>query len=132
MDMVLRMVYEKYGVRIPWTDVAACHRFGMKENHSYVLKIWNRTPFSAWEILTKAMLAGKELNRKNIFVNFMLTKRRADISKQVRQAKKDKDIQKYSVDQNGKICVVKAGDDSAWKEVKSVKDIEDLKNRSLT
>ena len=83
--MVLRLVYEKYGVRIPWTDVSACHRFGKKENNSFVLKIWNRKPFTAWEMLTKAMLAGKETSRQNIFVNFMLTNRRTEMSKMVRQ-----------------------------------------------
>ena len=130
MDMVLRMVFEKYGVRIPWTDVAACHRIGRKENHSYVLKIWNRTPFSPWEMLTKAMLAGKELNRKNIFINFMLTKKRTELSKMVRQAKKDQAIQKYSVDQNGKIFVVKVGNDTAWTEVKTVGALEELKAKT--
>ena len=126
--MVLRMVYDKNGVRIPWRDVAACHRFGKKENHSYVLKIWNRTPFSAWELLTKAMLAGKEISRKNIFVNFMLTSRRIELSKYVRQAKKDHSIQKYSVDQNGKIFVVKIGS-TDFKEVKSIYDIDQLKSQ---
>ena len=130
MDMVLRMVFDKYGVRIPWTDVAACHRIGRKENHSYVLKIWNRTPFSPWEMLTKAMLAGKELNTKNIFINFMLTKKRTELSKMVRQAKKDQAIQKYSVDQNGKIFVVKVGNDTAWTEVKTVGALEELKAKT--
>ena len=47
----------------------------------------------------------------------------------VRQAKKDKYITKYSVDQNGKIYVTKIGDNS-YKEVKSVADIDKLKDRS--
>ena len=97
MDMVLRLVYEKYGVKIPYTDVSACHRFGKYENHTFVLKIWNRKPFSAWDMLSKAMLSSKESSRLNIFVNFMLTARRTELSKKVRQAKKDKYITKYSV-----------------------------------
>ena len=127
--MVLRLVYEKYGVRIPYSDVSACHRFGKKENNSFVLKIWNRKPFSAWELLTKAMLSGKEVSRLNIFVNFMLTTRRTEMSKMVRQAKKDNLIQKYSVDQNGKIYVIHNGD-NRYKEVKSIADIEKLRNGS--
>ena len=106
--------------------MAACHRFGKKENHSYVLKIWNRKTFSPWDQLTRAMMAGKEISRKNIFVNFILTQRRTEISKQVRQAKKDNTIHKYSVDQNGKVYVVKIGE-TAYKEVKSVEDIENYK-----
>ena len=122
MDMVLRLVYEKYGVRIPYSDVAASHRFGKKENNTFVLKIWNRKPYSAWEMLTKAMLAGKEVGRKNIFINFMLTAKRIELSKLVRQAKKDNQIQKYSIDQNGKIFVIKTGEND-YKEVTCVDDI---------
>ena len=125
MDMVLRLIYMKYGVRIPWTDVSACHRFGKKESHSYVLRIWNRKPFSAWELLTKAMLTGKETSRQNIFVNHMLTSRRTEMSKMVRQAKKDSLITKYSVDQNGKIFVIKTGDTN-YTEMKCIEDIENL------
>ena len=129
MDMVLRLVYEKHGVRIPYNDVSACHRFGKYENHTFVLKIWNRKPFSAWDMLSKAMLSGKDTSRLNIFVNFMLTARRTELSKMVRQAKKDKYITKYSVDQNGKIFVVKTGENS-FTEVKSASDIDILRQIS--
>ena len=43
---------------------------------------------SAWDLLTKAKLAGKEISRNNIFENLMLTTRRTELSKYVRQAKK--------------------------------------------
>ena len=124
LDMVLRMVYEKTGVGIPHRDVAACHRIGKWENHSFVLKIWNRKPFSAWEMLTEAMLTGKDFSRQNIFINFMLTPRRTDISKQVRKAKVDQKIQKYSVDQNGRIFVKKVGEDKDWHPIVCLEDIE--------
>ena len=94
-----------------------------------MLKIWNRKPFSAWELLTKAMLSGKEVSRLNIFVNFMLTAKRTEMSKMERQAKKDNLIQKYSVDQNGKIYIIKNGDNS-YEEVKSIADIEKLRDAS--
>ena len=124
LDMVLRMVYEKTGVGIPHRDVAACHRVGKWENHSFVLKIWNRKPFSAWEMLTEAMLTGKHFSRQNIFINFMLTPKRTEISKQVRKAKIDQQIQKYSVDQNGKIFVKKIGEDKVWHPIVSLEEIE--------
>ena len=126
LDMVLRMVYEKTGVGIPHRDVAACHRVGKWENHSFVLKIWNRKPFSAWEMLTEAMLTGKHFSRQNIFINFMLTPKRTEISKQVRKAKIDQQIQKYSVDQNGKIFVKKIGEDKDWHPIVSLEEIEKL------
>ena len=61
----------------------------------------------------------------------MLTARRSELSKYVRQAKKDHSIQKYSVDQNGKIFVVKIGS-TDFKEVKSIYDIDQLKSQPWT
>ena len=75
------------------------------------------------------MLSGKDTSRLNIFVNFMLTAKRTELSKKVREAKKDKYITKYSVDQNGKIFVVKTGENS-FTEVKSAADIDILRQIS--
>merc|ERR1712082_320353 len=108
-DLVLRMIYEKTGVWIPYTDVSACHRFGKEKNHSFVLKVWNRKQYSAWDELSWMLKVGKGFSNQNIFINFMLTARRTELCKQVRLAKKDKKIIKYSVDLNGKICVKKIG-----------------------
>ena len=47
------------------------------------------------------------------------------MSKMVRQAKKDSLITKYSVDQNGKIFVIKTGDTN-YTEMKCIEDIENL------
>lgn len=130
LDMVLRMVHDKTNVWIPHKDVAACHQFGKAENNSFVLKIWNRKRFSAWDILSKAMLTGKGFSEQNIFINFMLTPRRTEISKQVRQAKKAKLIAKYSVDQNGRIYVKKLGEGTRFDPVLSVEDIEKITKKS--
>ena len=126
LDMVLRMVYEKTGVWIPYEDVAACHRFGNNNNNSFVLKVWNRKRFSAWDALTEGMLTGKTFSPQNIFINFMLTPKRTELSKQVRQAKKDNRIKKYSVDQNGKFHIKKLGNDDRFHPVSSNKDLEEL------
>ena len=124
LDMVLRMVYEKTGVWIPYDDVAACHRVGNKNNNSFVLKIWNRKRFSPWHFLTEGMLTGKTFSPQNIFINFLLTTRRIELSKLVRQAKKDNLIQKYSIDQNGKIFVKKLGNDNDFHLVSSKEDLD--------
>ena len=113
-DMVLRMVYEKTGVWIPHCKVSACHKFGKSKSHSFVLKIWNRTEYSAWDKLSWMMRNGKGFSDQNIFLNFMLTQRRIEISKQVRLAKKDRKIAKYSIDQNGKIFVKKVGGNGGY------------------
>ena len=125
LDMVLRMIYEKSGVWIPHSDVTACHRFGRAQAHSFVLRVWNRKPYSAWDNLSWMMMTGKGFSDQNIFINFMLTAKRTELSKQVRLAKKDRKIAKYSIDQNGKIWVKKSGGDN-FRTVSTFEDLENL------
>ena len=73
------------------------------------------------------MLTGKGYSDKNIFINFMLTARRTELSKQVRMAKKDRKIAKYSIDQNGKIWIKKIGNDNDFYTVSCMEDLENLK-----
>ena len=73
LDMVLRMIYDKTGVWIPYEDISACHRFGKEENHSFVVRVWNRKKFSAWDTLSWGLLTGKGFSNRNIYINFMLT-----------------------------------------------------------
>ena len=94
----------------------------------YVLKIGNRQPFSAWEALNNAMMTGS-MSKDNIFINFMLTKARTEMSKQVRQLKKERKIQNYSIDQNGKFFIKKNGDDSSFEFI-SFEDIKKLVKES--
>ena len=128
LDLVLRMVAIKTGVRFPISDVVACHRIGKKESYSFVLKIGNRQPYSSWDELTYGMTTGTGFTKDNIFINFMLTKRRTEISKQIRQLKKETKIQNYSTDQNGKFFIRKNGDDKKFHLVSSIADIEKLIN----
>ena len=131
LDMVLRMIHDKTGIWFPYEDVEACHKFGKPENHSFVLKIWNRKKFSAWDELSWGMLTGNSFdNNKNIFINFMLTTRRTELSKQVRKAKKDKEIAKYSIDQNGKIYIKQIGGDNRYLTVSSIEDLNRLTKSS--
>ena len=125
MEMVLRLVTIKTDVRFPLSDIVACHKIGKnKHTHSYVLKIGNRQPYSAWDTLNNAMMTGS-MSKDNIFINFMLTKARTEISKQVRQLKKERKIQSYSIDQNGKFFIKKNGQDSCFKFI-SFEDIQKL------
>ena len=129
LDLVLRMVQIKTGIRFPITDVVACHRIGKKDSHSFVLKIGNRQPYSCWDALTHGMMTGTNFTNDNIFINFMLTKRRTELSKQVRQARKDTKIQNYSIDQNGKFFIKKSGDDNKWHPIFSLDDLEKLSKK---
>ena len=87
--------------------MTACHVLGRREAGSYIVRIHNRRPGSAWDDLTTGMMTGQDMNNSNIFINFQLTKTRADLSFQVRAAKREKKLFSYSVDQNGRICVKK-------------------------
>ena len=91
-----------------------------------MLKIWNWKQCSAWEALSWMMLTGKGYSDKNIFINFMLTARRTELSKQVRMAKKDRKIAKYSIDQNGNIWIKKIGSDNDFYTVSCMEDLENF------
>ena len=91
-----------------------------------MLKIGNRQSYYSWDALTYGMMTGTDFTRDNIFINFMLTKRRTEISKQIRQMKKDNKFQNYSTDQNGKFYIKKNGDDNKYHLVSSVDNIENL------
>ena len=55
-----------------------------------------------------------------------------ELSKQVRQAKKDKEISKYSIDQNGKIWVKQVGSKGKndFKLVTCLEDLDKFKKSS--
>ena len=125
--MVLRVIKEKTNIVIPEEDIIACHRVGKKETNTFVVRFNNRKPGSAWEILTAAMMKPRGLAKdKNVFLNFQLTKQRADLAKAVRQAKKDDKIAGYSIDRNGKIKVKKTAADKEYLTVKSVENLDNL------
>ena len=61
----------------------------------------------------------------------MLTKRRIAISKEVKNAKKSKLIQKYSIDANGKIWIKPINTEN-YKEVTSINNLQKLINNIET
>ena len=127
VEMVLRVIREKTSIVIPEEDIIACHRVGKKETNSFVVRFNNRKPGSAWEVLTAAMMKPKGLAKdKNVFLNFQLTKHRADLAKAVRQAKKDEKIAAYSIDRNGTIKIKKLAGDKEYLTVKSVNNLDSM------
>ena len=110
LEMILRLVHRKTNISIPRCDVAACHPIGKRDSHTYVLCVANRTPGSAWDALTKGLATGENFSWDNIFINYQLTKRRGELSKEVRKAKAAKLIEKYSIDANSRIFAKKVGD----------------------
>ena len=125
-EMVVRLVKLKTGQQIPLQDISACHPIGRKESNSFILCVANRKPGSAWDIITTGMRKGFEGNH-NIFISYQLTDRRIALSKEVKIAKKDKLIKKFSIDANGKIWIKPLNKDY-FKEVISKESLQKLIN----
>ena len=129
-DLCLRLIKEKTGVEVLVSDVSACHKLrGAGVDASYIVRIVNRRPGSAWEVLSAGLLTGKNSSTgeafydKNVFINFQLTKKRSSLAKEVRNAKVAGSIVKYGTDQNGKITV-RVGPNSGWAEVTSSSSLQ--------
>ena len=130
--MCARLIKLKTGIDVPLDDIVACHPLSKRgSDSSYIVRIANRRSDSAWAILAAGMLTGRNgvtksnFTQDNIFINFQLTKKRSELVKVARQAKVDKKIKKYGVDQNGRLTI-KVKPSSRWEEVSSSKDLENI------
>ena len=129
-EMCARLIKLKTGVDIPLHDIDACHALNKRGSDStFIIRISNRKPGSAWYTLAAGLLTGRNnvtksnFTQDNVYLNFQLTKKRSDLSKVVRKAKVDKKIVKYGVDQNGRFTIkVKAN--SKWEEISFTQDLE--------
>ena len=128
-EMCGRLILLKTGVTVPQSDLVACHVLKKQGNESsYIIRFGNRRPGSAWDTIAAGMLTGKNKETKanftdaNVFLNFQLTKKRGDLSREVRKAKSSKSIMKYGTDQNGRITV-RVKSNSPWVAVTSVSDL---------
>ena len=126
-EMVIRLILDKTGVKIPIADVVACHPMGQSDKHTYVIRIMNRRPGSAWERLTAIMMKATSMEKTvNVYLNFQLTEKRAALAKSVRTARSEGKIAGYSVDQNGKIKIKKIGGTRYDTTVKSVEQLNSV------
>ena len=96
---ILALVKQKFDVVIPLQDLQALHRL---PNGNVILRLWNRTPGSAWSKIVDGIKSGKNMGM-NFFANFHLTRRRNSLLYEVRQLKKAGDILKFYTDENGQI-----------------------------
>ena len=124
MEMVIRLVQMKTGHLIDENDVIACHPLGNREKNTFIISVNNRTSDSAWDCITKGMMtADNNFSPDNVFINFQLTKRRGEISKEVRDAKKANLIKSYDIDVNGRIFVRNNGNDKQKIEILDLEQI---------
>ena len=125
MEMVQRLVELKTGIWIDEREITACHPLGRRERNTFIICIANRSPLSSWDMITRGMAtADNNFSNDNIFINFQLTKRRGEICKEVRIAKKEEKVKNYEIDANGRIFVKYAGYDNKNYEIINIEDIE--------
>jgi hypothetical protein len=129
LEMVLRLVEDKTGVKFHEEEVEAFHPLSRRGEGgqgasptSYVLRIWNRKPGTAWDALREGMRTGRKagnlnenFSQLNLNVNYQLTRPRGKLAQAVRQArtqlirekklKKEEKVFKYSHDENGVLRV---------------------------
>ena len=89
---VIDLLDQKYKVRIPESDIQACHRL---PHNAVILRVWNRKAGSAWSKLVSAIKSKPVNTTLNFFANFHLTSRRMKVSFFVRKLKQDKKIHQY-------------------------------------
>merc|ERR1712240_768180 len=113
-------------------EVSACHQIGKKENHAYVIRLNDRKHGSAWHLLSEGIMTGKNPTSGdsfdkdvNLFLNFQLTRKRAQLAKAVRVARKEHKIHKYYINQNGVIKIKKTTVD-IYTEVKSEAHLQSI------
>lgn len=103
---VLDLIEATFKVRVPKSDVMACHR--LKDANKVFLRLWNRAPGAPWWKLVTAIRTGVNKGT-NLFINFQLTERRNQLSFHLRKLKKEKKIEKLATNENGQITFVLLG-----------------------
>ena len=131
--LCIRLIKLKTGVDLPETDVSACHILKAQgSNSSFIVRVHNLKPNSAWDELTTGLRTGKHkgecFSEDNIFINYQLTKSRGELLKKVREARRVKDIHKYSTDQNGRISI-QTKLRGLWTPVSSFSDLQQCISR---
>ena len=134
-EMCCRLILKKTGVTVPDADISACHVLGRHgADATYIMRIHNRKPNSAWEVLSAGMLTGKNKQTRNyfdkdvnVFLNFQLTTARAKLLEEVKKERKSKRITSYGVDQNGKVTVrVGKKEETGWAQVTSATHLQSI------
>ena len=104
---IVQLAHSKYGVVIKEDDISSCH---FLPKGGIFFSLWNQRPGSPSDMLTNAIKTCKD-RTKNIYINFMMTRRRSSLLFEVRKLKKLKKIARYYSDEKGTISIkVKEGD----------------------
>ena len=104
---IVQLALSKYGTTLKEDDISSCHYL---PKGGIFFSLWNMRPGSPSAALTEAIKTSKD-KTKNIYINFMMTRRRSSLLFEVRRLKKQKKIARYYSDEKGTITIkVKEGD----------------------
>ena len=104
---IVQLALSKYGTTLKEDDISSCHYL---PKGGIFFSLWNMRPGSPSAALTEAIKTSKD-KTKNIYINFMMTRRRSSLLFEVRSLKKQKKIARYYSDEKGTITIkVKEGD----------------------
>ena len=130
--MCSRVMALSLGREVPEADIVACHPMG-KQGLSYIVRLINRNPGSAWDALQAGISSGGLNSQSGVFLSFQLTPRRVKVLDSVRAARRERLVSKFRVDQNGRIAVTLdkgIKDDYSrklrWQVVTSLSDLSSL------
>ena len=116
---IILLAKDKYNVTVSEDDISSCHYLPMG---GIFFSLWNHRPGSVCSKLTKNIKTVTEQNRGvNVFINFMLTKRRSGLLYEVRQLKKNGKVARYYSDEEGTISIKVKDEDSSVKLTSSYK-----------
>ena len=104
---IVQLALSKYGTTLKEDDISSCHYL---PKGGIFFSLWNMRPGSPSAALTEAIKTSKD-KTKNIYINFMMTRRRSSLLFEVRSLKKQRKIARYYSDEKGTITIkVKEGD----------------------
>ena len=83
---IVQLALSKYGTTLKEDDISSCHYL---PKGGIFFSLWNMRPGSPSAALTEAIKTSKE-KTKNIYINFMMTRRRSSLLFEVRRLKKQK------------------------------------------
>ena len=98
---IVALVKTKFGVIMAEQDIGSSHYL---PKGGIFFSLWNMRPGSVCDKLTTEIKSAKNRNI-NIYINFMLTKKRSELLFEVRKLKRDGSIARFYSDEKGDISI---------------------------
>ena len=116
---VKTLIKDNYKIEITEDDIQSCYHL---PKGGVVVSFWKKSQGSAFQKLASAIKTNKGAVR-NLFFNFMLTKKRSKLLFEIRKLKRAGTVTKFYSDKNGTISIRLAKDNKSEK-VTNIRDKE--------